>query len=131
MAGYLDDDLLPPSASDEGEVASSDDEGEVGRQRVRRGRGARARDEVAAVGSEADSSGPAPEYGSSEWWERLYAGEFSRDLAPEEWLLSWEHFTAQRWQRFLPKPAPDGPRTSPHSVSCIGARWPVACACPS
>ncbi|CAJ1353617.1 unnamed protein product [Effrenium voratum] len=53
--------------------------------------------------SSRDSQAPAsdadvPDYGD------VYTQQRGREQAPQDWLLSYEHFVAQGWRRFFPEP---------------------------
>ncbi|CAL1151990.1 unnamed protein product [Cladocopium goreaui] len=68
MAGYMDDDWLPPSEDEEEEAAECE----------------------------------LPDYGDVNFWTEVYTQQRGRELAPQEWLVSYGHFCAQGWRRFLP-----------------------------
>lgn len=60
----------------------------------------------ACAGAGAPDSGADgdPEYGDPAFWHRVYSGAVQREhVAPEEWLLTYDHFHTQRWCRFLPR----------------------------
>merc|ERR1712061_644703 len=50
----------------------------------------------------ADNNAALPDYGDPQFWHDVYTGARSRDEAPVEWLVTYEHFKAQGWGRFLP-----------------------------
>ncbi|CAK9030248.1 eEF1A lysine and N-terminal methyltransferase (eEF1A-KNMT) (Methyltransferase-like protein 13) [Includes: eEF1A lysine methyltransferase [Durusdinium trenchii] len=82
MAGYMDDDWLPPSGSEE-----EQDMGCLPCERPEEGDG------------EADVV--LPDYGDVNFWTEVYTHQRGRELAPQEWLLSYQHFCAQGWRRFF------------------------------
>eukprot|EP00435_Cladocopium_sp_Y103_P012536 s3873_g3.t1 len=69
MAGYMDDDWLPPSEDEEEEAAAECE---------------------------------LPDYGDVNFWTEVYTQQRGREFAPQEWLVSYGHFCAQGWRRFLP-----------------------------
>lgn len=94
MAG-LDPSLLPPTPDD-----GDDARDEEGRTATASGAGD-------ADHGVIDKDG-MPSYGDPRFWTKVYTGEMGREKAPVEWLVTYEHFCAQGWKRFLPSP-PTGP----------------------
>ncbi|CAE7208300.1 EEF1AKNMT, partial [Symbiodinium pilosum] len=46
-----------------------------------------------------------PNYGDVNFWTEVYTQQRGREMAPQEWLVSYPHFVAQGWLRFFPSKA--------------------------